>query len=70
MEDVIIGKDCTVDYSIIDCGVELGEGCTVGKSRDKSCGVTVIAGGMKLDSGTKIADGAIADKEYCINVLS
>lgn len=69
MADVTVGKNCTVDYSIIDSGVKLGDGCTVGKPKDKSCGVTVVAGGIELAPGSCIADGAIADKEYCINVL-
>ena len=56
MDDVVIGENSVVKYSIIDEKVVLGNGCTVGKDKKKAKGITVIAAGLSVESGTAIAD--------------
>lgn len=57
MSGVRIAKGATVNYSIIDSDTVIGEGCNVGKPRDVSTGITVIASGKTIAPGTDIPAG-------------
>ena len=56
MDDVVIGKNSTVKYSIIDEKTVIGEGCSVGADRSEAKGITVIAAGIKVRDNTVICD--------------
>ncbi len=56
MDDVIIGKDSVVKYSIIDEKVVIGSNCSIGKDKAWAKGITVIGAGLKIDSDTYIGD--------------
>ena len=56
LENVTIGKNSEVQYSIIDHDVYIGDGSSVGSSRKKSKGITVIGAGIAVPENTVIGD--------------
>ena len=56
MSRVTIGKDAVVDYSILDEGVVVGNGASVGKPRSEAEGITVIGSGVVVPAGRVIGD--------------
>ena len=56
LENVTIGKNSKVQYSIIDHDVYIGDGSSVGSSRKKSKGITVIGAGIAVPENTVIGD--------------
>ena len=54
MDDVVIGKNSKVKYSIIDENTVIGDGCSVGADKSKAKGITVIAAGIKVPGNTVI----------------
>lgn len=56
LEDVVIGENSCVEYSIIDHGVTVGKNSSIGKPRKKAKGVTVIGAGICVPDGTVIGD--------------
>lgn len=59
MDDCVIGAGACVSYAILDSGVKVGEGCSVGKDRSEAKGIAVIGTGISIPNGTSVADGAM-----------
>ncbi len=57
MGNTVIGEGATVNYAILDEGVDIGAGCKVGAPRENAQDITVIGMGVKIPSGTNIPDG-------------
>jgi glucose-1-phosphate adenylyltransferase len=55
--DTVIGEGATVNYAILDEGVDIGAGARVGAPRESATDITVIGTGVKLPSGTTVPDG-------------
>lgn len=68
MSDVTVGEGATINYSIIDSAVKVGAGCVVGKTRGAESSVAVVAGGIELDDGMSVPEGAMADEEYVLKL--
>ncbi len=64
MSDVVIGEDSVINYTIIDSDTTIGKGCVIGAEKGDGVGVAVVAGGLVLEDGTKVPEGAMADKEF------
>ena len=58
-EGAVIEEGAVVNYSIIDTGVVVGKGATVGADKESAAGVAVVGAGVKLEDGSKTADGAM-----------
>ena len=58
-DGAVIEEDAVVNYSIIDTGVVVGKGATVGADKESAAGVAVVGAGVKLEDGSKTADGAM-----------
>ncbi len=58
MEDVVIGENATVEYSIIDASVRIGEGASVGGPRT-SGEIAVVGAGVTIESDAVVAPGAM-----------
>ena len=58
-DGAVIEEGATVNYSIIDTGVVVGKGATVGADKEGAAGVAVVGAGVKLEDGSKTADGAM-----------
>ena len=58
-DGAIIEEGAVVNYSIIDTGVVVGKGATVGADKESAAGVAVVGAGVKLEDGSKTADGAM-----------
>ena len=56
MSRVTIGKDATVEYSILDETVSVGAGASVGKPRETATGITVVGMGVNIPAGHVIGD--------------
>lgn len=55
-DDVVIGENAKVSYSIIDSEVTVGASSTVGKSKDTAKGITVVGTKIDIPVGTELAD--------------
>jgi len=55
--NTVIGEGATVNYAILDEGVDIGAGAKVGAPRETATDITVIGTGVKVPSGTTIPDG-------------
>lgn len=55
-DEVVIGENAKVSYSIIDSGVTVGAGASVGKPRGEAKGITVIGTNIDIPVGTELAD--------------
>ena len=58
-DGAVIEEGAVVNYSIIDTGVVVGKGATVGADKETAAGVAVVGAGVKLEDGSKTADGAM-----------
>ena len=58
-EGAVIEEGAVVNYSILDTGVVVGKGATVGADKESAAGVAVVGAGVKLEDGSKTADGAM-----------
>ena len=63
MSDTVVEKDAKVIYSIVDTGVTVGEGATVGQEREEDAGIAVIGKGLTVDKGMSIAGGLMVNAE-------
>ena len=57
MGDTVIGEGATVNYTILDEGVDVGAGAKVGAPRETATDITVIGTGVKVPSAAIIPDG-------------
>ncbi len=57
MGDCVIGENAHVSYAIVDRDVKIGPAATVGKTRSKARGITVIGEGTSVLAGTVVPDG-------------
>jgi glucose-1-phosphate adenylyltransferase len=57
MGNTVIGEGATVNYAILDEGVEIGAGAKVGEGRETAKDITVIGMGVTVPSGTVIPAG-------------
>ncbi len=57
MGNTTIGEGATVNYAILDEGVDVGAGAKIGAPRENARDITVIGMGVKIPSGTTIPDG-------------
>lgn len=62
MNDSVIGKNTSIDYSIIDNDVDIKSGVKIGGPK-KTGKLTVLAGGIKIRSDMKIPAGTIVEKD-------
>ena len=58
-DGAVIEEGAVVNYSIIDTGVVVGKDATVGADKESAAGVAVVGAGVKLEDGSKTADGAM-----------
>ena len=63
MAETDIGEGSKVYYSILDEQVTIESGCTVGCERETADGITVIARGVKISSGSNIASNTMIDTD-------
>ena len=63
MGDTIIGKDAVVCYSILDEGVDIGEGARIGAPRESAKDITVIGMGVKVPAASVIPDGQMISEQ-------
>jgi ADP-glucose pyrophosphorylase len=63
MDDCVIGEGAKVCYSILDSGVKVGNGSTVGKDRADAKGIAVIGTGIIVPDNTAVADGAMINNQ-------
>ena len=59
MGDTVIEAGADVSYAILDTGVRIGAGATVGKEREKAQGIAVIGEDVTVPAGATVADGAM-----------
>jgi glucose-1-phosphate adenylyltransferase len=57
MGNTVIGEGATVNYSILDEGVEIGAGAKIGEAKESAKDITVIGMDVKVPSGTVIPAG-------------
>ena len=57
MGNTVIGEGATVNYTILDEGVDIGAGAKVGEARENAKDITVIGTGVKVPSGAVIPAG-------------
>ena len=63
MGDTVIEKGACVNYSIIDTGVCIGEGATVGAPKGDGVEIAVIGEDVKIKAGEAVAAGAMISEE-------
>ena len=62
MANTYIGKDTTVEYSILDENITI-EGCAkIGESKDTAKGIAVIGNGITIPKGETVEAGAMIQK--------
>ena len=59
---VVVGKDSLINYSIVDEQVKIGDKCVIGRNRGEAEGITVIARGVEISSGTNIDSNVMIDE--------
>lgn len=59
MANTYIGKDVTVDYSILDENITVEDGATVGEPKETAKGIAVIGNGLKVEAGATVEAGAM-----------
>ena len=59
MANTYIGKDVKVNYSILDEEITVGDGATVGESKETAKGIAVIGNGIKIEAGATVEAGAM-----------
>ena len=63
MGDTVIGEDAVVNYSIIDTGVVIGNGATVGEVKADGVEIAVIGEDVEIEAGAKVPAGAMISEE-------
>lgn len=56
MAGTVVGKDATVDYSIVDENVIIGEGAHVGSEKGDNVAITVVGAGILIAEGETVKD--------------
>ena len=59
MANTYIGKDASVDYSILDENITVEGGAKVGESKETAKGIAVIGNGLKVAAGETVEAGAM-----------
>ena len=59
MANTYIGKDATVNYSILDENITVETGAEVGEAKETAKGIAVIGNGCTVEAGKKIEAGAM-----------
>jgi glucose-1-phosphate adenylyltransferase len=59
MGDSVIEAGANVNYSIIDIGVIVGTGASIGESRESAKGIAVLGQNIEVPAGYSIAAGEI-----------
>ncbi len=62
MAETVVGKDSLINYSIVDEQVKIGDKCVIGRNRGEAEGITVIARGVEISSGTNIDSNVMIDE--------
>ena len=62
MAETVVGKDSSINYSIVDEQVKIGDKCVIGRNRGEAEGITVIARGVEISSGTNIDSNVMIDE--------
>ncbi len=62
MAETVVGKASAINYSIVDEQVKIGDGCVIGRNRGEAEGITVIARGVEISSGTNIDSNMMIDE--------
>ena len=57
MANTYIGKDASVNFSILDENITVETGAKIGESKDTAKGLAVIGNGCKIAAGTTVAAG-------------
>ena len=63
MGDTVVREGATVNYSIIDTEVEIGEGAIVGADKAEAAGIAVLGRGVKVEAGASVEAGAMVSAE-------
>ena len=64
MSGVHVGAGATVNYSIIDENVEIGENSVVGRTKSQGDEITVIGAGLKVADESNIPGGAMVNQAW------
>lgn len=64
MDNVHVGRNACINYSIIGKSASVGAGSSVGVVRTESKGIALIADDLDIPAGTVIRDNINADSEY------
>jgi len=64
MSGVKICANATVNYSIIDENVEIGENCVVGRTKSTSSDVTIVGAGLTLPEGSNVPGGEMVNQAW------
>ena len=59
MSDVTVESGASVRYSILDSGVTVGAGATVGEARGTASGIAVVGANYRIPVGETVAAGAM-----------
>lgn len=62
-DDVIIGENAKIYYSIVDSDVRVGASASVGKPKSEAGGITVVGTKIDIPVGTQIADAKMIYSE-------
>ena len=55
-DDVVIGENSRISYSIIDSDVSIGASSVIGKPKAEAKGITVVGTKIDIPVGTELAD--------------
>ncbi len=64
MSGVTIGREATVNYAILDCDSTVGANARIGRPKDVSSAVTVVASGVQVPEDLSIPDNVMVTESY------
>jgi ADP-glucose pyrophosphorylase len=70
MKNVVVKKGATVQYSIVDCDVTIGEDAVVGVDKSsEGADIAVVGCDLEVPAGTVIPGGAMVNAEKLSEIL-
>ncbi|MEH6940718.1 glucose-1-phosphate adenylyltransferase [Bacillus sp. JJ722] len=67
MRNTNVKEGATINYSIVDAGVQVGAHSTVGKERTEGVDITVLGAGVKVKDNLVVQAGVIIDSEMVLD---